>query len=45
MFIKRIGNNYYWYESKRIGGRIVTLYKGRATQQEAEEWIKRKAGK
>jgi hypothetical protein len=45
IFIKTIGNNHYWYENKRIGRRVVTLYKGRATQQEAEEWIKRKAGK
>jgi hypothetical protein len=40
MFIRKIGNNFYWYHTSRKNGKAVSQYLGKATKQEVKRWKK-----
>lgn len=41
MYLRKIGNNYYLYESKREGKRNLSLYIGKATPEQVSEYVKK----
>ena len=42
-YIRKIGNNHYWYESKVIKGKTFSIYKGKATTEEVKRYARRRA--
>jgi hypothetical protein len=38
MFIRKLKNRFYKYESRRIKDVVVTTYLGRATEEEVKRW-------
>ena len=41
MFMRQIGTNYYWYETKREKGKTRSFYLGKATTEEVKEHRKK----